>query len=273
MINLVLTTDKVSLITSSTAGIDVHASWVDNVAGSMTPGKTNTAVTTAATTDIIAAPASSTVRNVKFVNVRNIHASTSNDVTVQYNANGTLYTLAKCTLLPGEYLIGSEGTWYHYDANGGVYGVALPNASDTVIGGIEIAVQSEMETGTDVIKAVTPGRQHFHPGHPKAWLRATVAGAVPSITASYNITSLTDTATGDMGITIATDFSGAGVYSVQTGGEGINQTGAEANRRNINIKFGTLAAGTVSLECWNTTTITSALADPNSWHCVMEGDQ
>ena len=32
MMNLALTTDKLSVITSSTAGIDVHASWVDDLA-------------------------------------------------------------------------------------------------------------------------------------------------------------------------------------------------------------------------------------------------
>src|SRR5690348_4200285 len=99
MMNLSGTTDKLSLITSGTADIVVHASWVDNLSNTMTPGKTNTAaITTATTTDIVASPASSTVRNVKFLSIRNKHASGSNTVTVQIDVSGTLFELMKLTL-------------------------------------------------------------------------------------------------------------------------------------------------------------------------------
>src|SRR5687767_14355594 len=121
MLNLVLTTDKLSLISSSGEDLDVHASWADapnpiTPTSDITAGKTNTAITTATTTDIVPAPASSTVRNVKFIAVRNIGAAV-NDVTVQFNANATLYTLMKVSLLAGEELKFDEGTWFHYDSN------------------------------------------------------------------------------------------------------------------------------------------------------------
>jgi hypothetical protein len=75
--------------------------------------KQNTAITTAATTDIVAAPGASTRRNVKTINIRNKHASSLVDVTVNYNQNGTLFELFKATLLWGECLEYIEGIgWF-----------------------------------------------------------------------------------------------------------------------------------------------------------------
>src|SRR3990167_4346591 len=81
-----------------------------------------------------------------------------------------------------------------------------PVASDTVAGKIEIAIQSEQETGTDATRAVTPGRQHFHPSAAKFWVKWT--GNSTTILVSYNMTSIADTGVGDADGTIATDFSG-----------------------------------------------------------------
>lgn len=112
LINLVLTTDKLQLITSAAVTVDVHASFMDLNAGTVTPGKQNTAITTATTTDIVAAPASSTVRNVKLLLIRNKHATTPVDVTVVFDANGTDYELHKVTLRAGETLEFSEGVGF-----------------------------------------------------------------------------------------------------------------------------------------------------------------
>jgi hypothetical protein len=79
-------------------------------------------------------------------------------------------------------------------------------ASDTAGGLIELAIQSEMETATDVARAVTPGRQHYHPTHPKAWGKAGISG---SLTASSGISSVTDNGAGDITWTWTTAFSSA----------------------------------------------------------------
>ena len=107
-----LTTDKISLITTTTANTDVIASFVDRdqstgIVG--LAGKQLTAVNTATTTDIVAAPAASTTRNIKALNIRNKHANSNNTITVQYNANSILYELHKATLLAGEVLQYIEG--------------------------------------------------------------------------------------------------------------------------------------------------------------------
>lgn len=97
----------------------------------------------------------------------------------------------------------------------------LDAASDTAKGTIEIAVQSEMEAATDTGRAVVPGRQHYHPGMAKCWAFITYSGGVPTLTASYNITSISDTNTGRCTITIANDFSSADYAFSVTGREGV----------------------------------------------------
>jgi hypothetical protein len=92
----------------------------------------------------------------------------------------------------------------------------VPSASDTVAGLIELAVQSEMETGTSVVLAVTPGRQHFHPGHVKAWANIDLSGS-QALNRSHGITSVADGGTGTTTITLATAFSDA-EYGYVTGG-------------------------------------------------------
>jgi hypothetical protein len=107
MIILSLTTDKISLITSSTANIDVVAAYIDRNQSTGVVGLADrqlTTISTATTTDIVAVPGATTTRNVKRMTIRNRHATASNDVTVQINANGTLYELHKVTLLAGECL-------------------------------------------------------------------------------------------------------------------------------------------------------------------------
>jgi hypothetical protein len=96
--------------------------------------------------------------------------------------------------------------------------LAVASAADGNVGVIELAVQSEMETGTDTDRAVVPGRQHFHPSAAKLWGGVDYSGGTPSIGSSRNITSITDTGTGSLSVTIATDFSGAD-YGLLISGE------------------------------------------------------
>lgn len=118
---------------------------------------------------------------------------------------------------------------------------APADASDTVKGIIELAIQSEMETGSDVVRAVVPGRQHFHPSSAKFWAQVTGAGS-PALTTNYNVTSVADTATGRMTITIGTDFATANWCCVCAG----SATGATvtlSTQQWISAK----AAGTVEI--------------------------
>lgn len=263
MLNLSTTTTKLQLITGSAGDIEVTPSWVDLSTSTFLPtgvgGGTLASITTAATTDIVAAPAASTVRNVKHLSIFNRSGSVSNLCTVDQTDGTNTCAQAQVTLLAGERLVFDEcGQWTHYDSNGGVY-PAIGNS----------AIQADMEAGTATDKYVTPQSFNWHPGACKAWVKAGVTG---NILASWNITSLTDTGTGVLGITIATDFSSVN-YTVNVSVEATATTWAEANGRECHIRSATLAVGTVSVDCVDHTAATLLVKDPTTWHVVMFGDQ
>lgn len=112
MIYLPNTTDKIDLVTSAAAAVDVNVNFMEAASSGLTSptgGRQNTAITTATTTDILAAPGANLTRTVKQMTIRNKDASVSTDVTVRYNQNGTAFELHKETLLPGYTLIYIEG--------------------------------------------------------------------------------------------------------------------------------------------------------------------
>lgn len=142
-----------------------------------------------------------------------------------------------------------------------------PAASDTVAGKIEIAVQAEMEGGTDNTRAVTPGRLHFHPSSVKCWVSSTQSST--TIQESYNVASVADTATGRSTVTIATDFAGT-TYCVIPGAE---HNSASGTTQTYQIDNGSRAAGSYIIESWQVDG-TEALTDPSaSWFSVAFGDQ
>jgi hypothetical protein len=121
---LTATTDNISVTTSAAADVDIHVSYVDAsqaappVVQGDTMGRQNTTMTTATTTDIVASPAASETRNIKTIHIRNTHATTATDVTVNYDQNGTLYELYKTSLLSGEMCEYVEGVGFFKLATG-----------------------------------------------------------------------------------------------------------------------------------------------------------
>jgi len=89
--------------------------------------------------------------------------------------------------------------------------VTVPDASFTLM---QPAAQSDQETATNVTAAVTPGRQQYHPSAAKMWAYVTVAGGTPSLQASYNVASITDTSAGNVTVTFTTAFSSANYAAV-----------------------------------------------------------
>jgi hypothetical protein len=120
--NLMTTTDKVSMITSGTAAVDVISSYTDllqGFAGSSgtqraEPGVKGTAFSTATTGDIVVSPAlSSTVRRVDEILIRNKSTGAANTITVQATLGGTVYEAFKTTLNPGETLVYKDGIGFY----------------------------------------------------------------------------------------------------------------------------------------------------------------
>lgn len=129
----------------------------------------------------------------------------------------------------------------------------------------QVATQINQEAGTSLVTIVTPGRQQFHPSASKFWLKATANST--TINASYNVTSIADTSTGIMTVTIATDFSSADWcchVSVES------DVGGSAGNTAPSIESGGQAAGTVQVKCRNAA---GTLSDPAFWHVSGFGDQ
>lgn len=260
MLLLTSASDLIKIVSASGgAAVKCHASWVDNVSGAITPGRTNTAsITTAATTTIVAGPASGQ-RSVRHLNIRNDHASASETITVSHDDGTTVEPLFKVTLAAGESVVyGENGIWVYYDPNGKPYMGLGP-----------LATQADMEAGSSAVVVVTPSVMQYHPGVAKCWLECGVAA---DITASYNITSLTDTGTGVVTITIATDFSSAN-WCCLAQVEATGTTWAVANTRECHVRNATIAAGSVALDCVDNTATTSVVKDPTHWFMAGFGDQ
>lgn len=149
--------------------------------------------------------------------------------------------------------------------------LVAPAASGTVPGRIEIAVQAEQEAGTDNTRAVSPAVQHFHPSAAKFWVYWTANST--TILASYNMTSIADTAVGDADGTIANDFSGASWAGfVCTNDSTAN--GWDANSIE-SCGFNARAAGTFGVLCGQMIdggTAVGNLIDPEQWQVVGFGD-
>jgi hypothetical protein len=109
MILLTSTSDKVQVITGQAVTVSVHASWVDYNGTAVTPGRLNTAISTATTTDVVSSPGSGVQRNLKTLSVRNKHASSSVTVTIQHTDGSTVIELDKRLLGPGASILYDEG--------------------------------------------------------------------------------------------------------------------------------------------------------------------
>lgn len=168
MLLLNSTSDVVRLVTGAAANsIDVHTSYLDVNGTVITPGRTNTKVTTATTTTIVPSPGAGTTRNVKAIYVTNNSAATSCNVSVEHTDGTTAVELIQFILLPGENLgYREDGSWVHRDAQGAEYPPAgLGNYNGRSVG--------FMKTGTAADAAGYWYCTAKDAGFPGAWLPGT----------------------------------------------------------------------------------------------------
>lgn len=154
--------------------------------------------------------------------------------------------------------VADEALYYSYISSAWVAESATTSQTGTVV----LADSPTMETATDLLKAVTPGRQHMHPAHPKVWGKASNAGA---INASYNMTSVTDAGTGSIGLTIATDFSSANWAMLATILDA--NVGSDAGPGVVTAQ----TAGTAQIEYFHASN--ASHTDPNGYFWSGLGDQ
>lgn len=128
MILLASTSDKLRLTTSAALDVEVHASFVDLATSTVTPGRTNSNITSATTTDIVASPGASTYRTVKTVTIRNTHATDAQDLTVIHTDGTTAVELAKATVPAGyQWHYDEHAGWSLLDTAGAIVGIDTPS--------------------------------------------------------------------------------------------------------------------------------------------------
>lgn len=158
------TNDKIQVITSAAGTVKVHASWVDDASNVFTPGRTNTAtITTAATTDVVAAPAASTQRTTNFLSVRNTDASVSQTITIQHTDGTNVEPIFVGTIAAGESVVMDRTGVFTSYANTGVIKSSAQTgwlfnsntanvtgfAADTYVAGSSILIPTQnFKTGT-----------------------------------------------------------------------------------------------------------------------------
>lgn len=115
------TTSLLKVITAGSQAIDVTVDWMDDLAGAITPGTLNTAISSATTTTVCVSPAGSTSRNIKTITIRNTDASASDLITVERYDGTTTSTMWQFALQPGYSWTYMDFAPIVTDTNGGQY--------------------------------------------------------------------------------------------------------------------------------------------------------
>lgn len=202
MLLLASTSDLLRVITSQAVATDVHCSWVDMSGSTVTPGRTNTLITTATTTTIAGSPASSTYRTIKTVSITNTHASTTQQCTIEHSDGTTIVELIDVLLQPGWSLHYDEGQgWTTRDAygrradlmqSGGV--AATVNSLSTVVLASDVmnnnAVANTIADVTGLSFSVTAGETYWFRFSIQYTAAATTTGSRWSINGPGSPTAL-----------------------------------------------------------------------------------
>lgn len=249
MLLLTSTSDKIQVVTGSAVAMEVHASWVDNASGTITPGRTNTEITTATTTDVVASPGASTQRNVQTLVIRNAHASTSNDVTVRHTDGTTAVDIFKATLAFGEAIQFIDGVGFQVIANSGAIKQSINQGNNATSSSLSTVVLGSDVTNNNAsantIASVTGLAFPVVSGN-KYWFRfviwytaaATTTGSRWSITGPATTllgyrTSVGLSAAGTAGTDVMTDVN-QGAYDTPSASNATSPT-ATAGAANIAI--------------------------------------
>jgi hypothetical protein len=143
-------------------------------------------------------------------------------VTVRFTGALTLTHNGTSLILPGSANITTadgDAAIFRSLGSGNWKCVSYTKQDGTPVVGGTAASQSDQETATSTSTFVSPGRQQYHPSANKCWLNVTYSGGTPTNQASYNVSSLTDTAAGKLTINLTTAFSGTRYTMVGSGGD------------------------------------------------------
>ena len=119
MLLLTSPSDVIKIVATDATQLEIHASYVDNASGVITPGRQNNLVTVSGEATVVTAPPSGVQRNVRTLVLRNDDPSNLNNIEVNQFDGTYVTTLWHGSLAAGEQVILSqEGTWHTYDIDG-----------------------------------------------------------------------------------------------------------------------------------------------------------
>ena len=98
------TTKTITAVMSGAAATnnpDFTAAWADSTSSSLTEGASDGALNGTSSVTLVAAPASSTRRVIKWITIQNKDTAAVT-VTINYDNNGTVRQIAKVTLAPND---------------------------------------------------------------------------------------------------------------------------------------------------------------------------
>jgi len=136
---------------AATTNPDFTAAWADNSVTAFTEGSTDGALNGTSSVTLVAAPAASTRRAIKTITIQN-RDTAAVTVTVSYNNNGTLRTIAKVTLQVGDTWT-TDGTFDTYGSlkqTAGIVNLASVTGTLAVANG-GTGVTSSTGTGSVVL--------------------------------------------------------------------------------------------------------------------------
>lgn len=150
MLLLTSTSDKIQLVSSSTAPLEVHATYVDS-GTPVVPGRKNTEIVTATTTDVVASPGASVYRNVQTLVCRNSHGSTSNTVTVRHTDGTIVVDIYSVTLAAGETLQYLDGVGFQVLTLSGAVKTSQNQGANTIGSALSAAVLAADVTNNNAV--------------------------------------------------------------------------------------------------------------------------
>ena len=123
---------------------------------------------------------------------------------------------------------------------------------------LSAATKAEQETASSTSVYVTPGRQQYHPSAAKSWIKANASG---TISASYNVASITDLGNGEIRVTFTTAFSSAD-YCITSG--------TYSGSNGVVMQISTSATTYFDGICYD---LAGNKEDPSYWNYACFGDQ
>lgn len=140
--------------------------------------------------------------------------------------------------------------------------VPQATGTTTTIGGVTLATDAEVSTGTDTEKVPPVSSLKSHQGACKAWVSFVGTGTV-TINDDYNVTSITDNGVGDYTVNFTEDMKNTN-FTVLVSGNGTS------SNQNVHDSVSTKAVGSVRVLHYEKAT--PALTDSGVMNVIVMGD-